>query len=135
MADLSQTAANVRPGSGATVQPFTAGATITAGQVLYQDSADNKVKLADTTSAAKAAAIGIAITNASTDEVVYVLTEGDIDVGATLAVGEVYAVSDTAGAIRPDSDNGTGDYCTTLGRASTASNLKFKKDVSGIAHA
>ncbi len=136
MADVTVTAANVRPKSGATVQPLTAGGTITAGDVVYQDSADSsKAKRADTTTAAKAAAVGIAVTNAATDEIVYVLTAGNIDVGGTLAVGEIYTCSDNAGKIAPAADNGTGDFVTILGVADSASNLQLEILASGVAHA
>ena len=42
MADLTITAANVVPGAGARITNGTAGATVTAGQVVYLDPADNR---------------------------------------------------------------------------------------------
>jgi hypothetical protein len=51
MADLTITAANVIAGNSAKTETGTAGATVTAGQVVYKDSADNKFKLADNDSA------------------------------------------------------------------------------------
>jgi hypothetical protein len=54
MADLTITAASVLAGSGAKKVNGTAGATITAGQAVYLDSADNEYKLADNDSATAA---------------------------------------------------------------------------------
>ena len=54
MADLTLTAASVLAGSNATTRLGTAGATITAGQVVYFDDTTNTFKLADTDSATAA---------------------------------------------------------------------------------
>jgi DNA transposition AAA+ family ATPase len=51
MTDISITAANVLPGSGAVIQTGTAGEALTAGQALYQKAADNKWYKADCNSA------------------------------------------------------------------------------------
>lgn len=133
MADLSQTAGNVVAAAGARTVTRTAGGTITAGMPVYEDASDSRhVKAAQADTSAKAAAIGIALNGASDGQPVTVCVEGDINVGATLTVGEVYVVSDNAaGAIAPHSDLLSDDYVTVLGVASTASNLRMALTVSG----
>lgn len=120
MADLSITAANVLQGTGATTKNGTAGATITAGQVLYKDAADsNKLKLADANGAAALRVVaGIALHGAATGQPIAYLTAGpDFVPGATLVLNEVYVLSATPGGMMPDADLGTGHYATVLGIA------------------
>lgn len=133
MADLSVTAGNVAASASATVVVRTAGGTITAGQPVYEDSSDSfHCKPAQADTSAKANAIGIALNGAADGQPVSVCTAGDINVGATLTVGEVYVVSDAAaGGIAPVGDLASDDYVSVLGVASTASNLKLKLNVSG----
>lgn len=63
MADLTITAASVLAGSNATTRQGTAGATITAGQVVYFDDTTKTYKLAKSTSvlAIKIVEAGVAI--------------------------------------------------------------------------
>lgn len=134
MADLSITAANVVAGSGATVREGTAGATVTAGQVLYLDSSANTLKLADCNSATAAvrSPIGIALHAASSGQPLAYLTQGLITIGATVTGGVAYYLSGTAGGIRPVADNTTGDYPTIIGIATSASVLSVKLHESGF---
>lgn len=136
MADISVTAANVLKGSNATTESGTAGATVTAGQSVYKDTGDsNKWKLADSDSTALTAGsggLGIALHAAAANQPLLVQLTGDINMGATLAVGETYVVSNTAGGVAPIADMGTGDYISILGVASTASNLVLAKNVTGV---
>jgi hypothetical protein len=111
MTDLSITAANVVAGSGAKITAGTAGATITAGQVLYYDSATSSYKLADTDSATVA---GQPLT---------FLQSGPITIGATVAVGDVYFLSGTAGGIAPFADVAAGDYPCIIGICTSTSVL------------
>ena len=138
MADLTITAASVIPAASNTTVSYneTAGETITAGQAVYRDSGDNnECKKCDTTSAAKAAAYGIALNGASDGQPLAVLRSGNINPGATVAVGEVYTVSDTAGGIAVAADNGSGDYVTVLGIGTTTSNIAIDIQATGVAHA
>jgi hypothetical protein len=116
MADLSITAANVLKSATAQVATGVAGASITAGQTLYVDAGDsNKLKLCMTTSTRYAVA-GIALHAAASGQPIsYVTRDPEFTIGATVAVGIPYGVSDTAGGIAPMSDNGTGDYATFVG--------------------
>jgi hypothetical protein len=78
MADLVITAANVAAGAGSRKNTGTAGATITAGQVVYQDAADGKYKLADANSgtAAARAPAGIALHGALAGQPLSILSRG-----------------------------------------------------------
>lgn len=135
--DLSITAANVVSGTTPTPQfeNGTAGATITAGQVVYKDATTNTYKLADNdgASAALASVAGIALHGASSGQPLKVQTAGGINVGATLTVGEIYVLSATPGGIAPKADLATGKRVTVLGVATTTSNLMLKSIVSGVA--
>lgn len=137
MADLTQTAANVHAHSGASIRLVQAGEAITPGQPVYKLAADGKHYKADASTVAEAVAVGIALGYAPADTNWFpMLYEGDIDVGATLAVGQTYVVSaNAAGAIALESDIGSGEFVTNLGVAVAADKLTLKINVSGIAHA
>lgn len=137
MANLSQTAANVVPGAGAKIDRTRySGATLTAGMPVYIDPADGLAKIADNNvSAAIANVYGIALNGASSGQPVDIATEGDVNLGATLAVGETYALSATAGAICPEADVVSTNFMTLLGVARTAALLQLKINVTGVAHA
>jgi len=137
MADISVTAASVAMHATApSTAQVTYGATITQGQVLYKDATDsNHYKLADADlSAAASTVAGIALTPGDDGDKGYVATAGPIDVGGTLTVGVVYALSDTdsGGFIAPVADLATGDYVSILGVASAADQLELKIDNSGV---
>lgn len=134
MADLTITAANVLAGSGATIRAGTSGATITAGQSIYIDS-NSKIQLADADAQTTAAAKGIALNGASANQPIDYCSGGDLNLGATLTVGQVYAVSTTAGGIAPVSDLGSGDWPTILGIADAADNLVVNIQAGGAAKA
>ena len=132
MADVSGITA-VRPGSSATqVRIVQYGATIAAGDVLVRSS--GKYVLADANaSAALAAAEGIAITPGVDNGWGLMAFGGPIIlVGATLAVGTRYMLSDTAGKIMPDSDVSSGEWSTHLGTGATTTQLNLLIDASGI---
>lgn len=135
MADLTITAANVVAAADAKIGRGTAGAAITAGQSLYLDSADGRMKLADANSGTAAArsCAGIALHAASSGQPIAYAYEGDVNPGATLTVGEIYVLSATAGGIAPEGDLTTGHYVGILGVATTASNLRLRINNSGVA--
>lgn len=137
MADISQTAANVVEGSDATVLTgLIAGEAITAGCCVYRKSSDGKYYKAQNDDVVEAAAVGIALNTADgAGQRLAVATAGTVNLGATLTVGEVYCVSNTAGAICPVADIGQGEYQTILGVATTAALLKLGIIASGVAHA
>jgi uncharacterized phage protein gp47/JayE len=129
VADIAITAANVAAGSDAVIEKGTAGATITAGQVVYKDTADNRFKLVDSDSATAAARnpYGIALNSASSGQPLSVQRAGDITVGGTLTAGTAYyASSGTAGGIAPLADIASGDDPILLGLAKSAAVLQLK---------
>jgi hypothetical protein len=127
MSDLSVTAANVVPSGNATVERGTAGATITAGQVVYKDPTTGKYLLADNNSATAAArqARGIALNGASNGQPLSIQMGGDITIGATLTAGVAYYLSGTAGGICPVADLTTGMYPCLLGMAKSTTVLSI----------
>ena len=135
MADITVTAANVAPGTGAVIdRRYNFGATVTAGQVVYLDTATNTWKLADNDSSATTAVLGgVALHGGASGQPAAVLTGGNYNPGATVVVGTIYVLSSTAGGICPAADLGSGDYVAKLGIATTASNIAVAIQVSGVA--
>lgn len=134
MADLSITAANVIAGSDAAIVNGRAGATVTAGQVVYREASTGKYKLADNDSATAEVKVpaGIALHGAADGQPLAVQTGGDITIGATLTPGSAYVLSSTPGAIAPVADLGTGDYVVQLGLAKTAAVLALRITIPGV---
>jgi len=58
-----------------------------------------------------------------------------VNLGATLAVGTVYAVSATKGAIAPIADISSTQFVTVLGIATTTALLDFQPSISNTAKA
>lgn len=132
MADLSQTAANVKLKSDSTLRIGQAGESLTQGQPIYINTGKwYRCDANDT--AAKAVCAGIVMTPAATDGYFAYAPPGtSVDLGATLTVGETYVVSATVGAIAPIGDLASASYVTTLGIATTTSTLVFNPQVSGV---
>src|SRR3954447_4927795 len=114
MAALAITAANVVSGATARKSAGTAGATITAGQLLYQDPADGLLKLADSDAgtAAPRSPVGIALHGASSGQPLSYLVEGPITIGAAVVGGVAYYASPTPGGVGPVADLIAGNYPT-----------------------
>ena len=135
MADLTVTATDVVPVAGAySSSSGIAGATITAGQVLYLDAVTTTLKLADNNvDAATAAVVGVALHGATSGQPIEYATSGSLTF-STMVVGETYIVSGTAGAIAPVADISTGRV-SYVGYASTATNLVLTIRATGVVHA
>jgi hypothetical protein len=135
MADLVITAANVAAGVGARTSSGVAGATITAGQVVYQDPADSKYKLADANSgtAAVRKPAGIALHGALAGQPLTILVQGPITIGAAVAPGVPYFASATPGGVAVAADMVTGVYPTILGIATSATVIDVLIHQSGVA--
>lgn len=133
MADLSITASAVVPGTNATVEHGTAGATITAGQVVYRDVSDGKYKLADSDSATAAVRVprGVALNGGADGQPLAIARSGDVTVNAVLTAGTAYYLSATAGGIAPLADLTTGDDVVLLGLAKSTTVLALDIQVSG----
>jgi hypothetical protein len=133
MADISITAANVVPGSDAVRESGTAGATITAGQLVYLDTSDMKFKLADSNGAAALRVPnGIALNGASNGQPLSVQKGGDITIGGTLTAGIPYFLSDTPGGLCPLPDIGAGEFSCIIGIAKSTSVLAVNIQPSGV---
>jgi hypothetical protein len=135
MVDLVVTATSVVPGGGAKTVDGFAGATITAGQVVYYDSSAGTYKLADNNSgtAAVRSPAGIALNGAATGQPVEVLTSGKVTIGATVTAGVAYYLSDTPGGICPVADIASGEYPVFLGFATTAAIIDVNIVQAGVA--
>ena len=135
MADLAITAANVVRGAGAKIEAGIAGGTITAGQTVYKDPADDKFKLADADAgtATVRTTRGIALNGAALNQPLSVQYEGRIAIGAAVASGGIYVQSDTPGGIMPAADLESGDYVTVLGIGVSATEVDLLIHPSGAA--
>lgn len=134
MADLSITVANVVKGTSARTETGIAGATVTAGQMVYLDTADNKYKLADNDSATALVRTvrGMALHGSLAGQPLTVLLSGQVSLGAILTVGTVYCLSSTAGGICPAADIASGDYLTVIGVPLSTSILDVMVKESGV---
>lgn len=135
MTDLVVTAANVIAGANALVERGLAGATITAGQVVYKEASTGKFKLADSNSvtAEVRQAYGIALNGASDGQPLAVQKSGDITIGATMTAGVAYYLSDTPGGICPVADVGAGEYVGLIGLAKSTTVMAMQLNYSGVA--
>ncbi len=134
MADLTITAANVVASANAVRESGTAGATITAGQLVYLDTTDMKYKLADNNGAAALRVPnGIALNGAANNQPLVIQKAGDITIGATMTAGVAYYLSDTPGGICPVADLASGEYPCIIGIAKSASLLDVGIHPSGVA--
>ena len=134
MADISPVAANVKTASGTTTQNVQFGEAVAQGQVVYLKS-DSKYWLSDNSTTTLAAAVGLCVSPNATDGWGLIATSGDVELGATLALGEVYTVSSTAGAIHPDTALATTEILTIVGYGKTAALLTLDFKQTAIAHA
>lgn len=131
MAALTITAANVGVHANTTVKVVQAAEAITQGESVYKNG--SKYNLTDNNSSvAKTAADGIAITAAGVDGYFVVATRGDVDLGATLSIGESYIVGTVDGTIEPIGDLVSTEYLTVLGIATAADVLDLNINASGI---
>lgn len=137
MADLTITAASVLAGTNAEIVRGNAGATITAGQAVYLDTASTgEWLLADSDSATViargSARFGIALNGAADGQPLAVQVSGDITIGATMTAGTTLYLSDAPGGICPIADLATGDYITLVGVAMSTTVLRIDPLYSGV---
>jgi hypothetical protein len=128
MADVTVTAADVRPLPGAVVRRYDAGGTVTPGQAVYLAS-DGDVEAADADAAASARVIGIAVagpdgkTSFSAGDRVDVVTQGPVCGFSSLTPGGIMYTSVTAGSIADAAATAAGDYIWVIGYAEAASTV------------
>ncbi len=132
MTDLSITAANVASGSNATTRSGRAGATVTAGQLVYLDTASGTFKLSDADATGAKQVTGIALNGAASGQPLTVQTGGDITIGATLTPGASYWLSGTPGGVAPEADLGSGEQVILVGLAKSASVLTLRITDTGV---
>lgn len=134
MADLSLTAASVIAGADSQTEHGWAGATVTAGQAVYLDTADNRYKLADSNGASALIRTprGIALHGASSGQPLAILLRGDITIGATVTAGVAYYLSDTPGGLCPVADLASGEYPCVIGIAKSTTVLSVQITPSGV---
>lgn len=133
MAAISITAANVLASAQAVKELCTAGATITAGQVVYLDTSTGTVKLADAdASSTTAKAYGIALGGAASGQPILICKEDpDFTPGGTLSLSVasdagIYILDGTAGAFCPMGDRAAADYPVIIGVAKSTTKMFFK---------
>lgn len=137
MADLVVTSTSVVAGNDATInKDYRFGETVTAGAPVYRDSSTNLLMnaLASNT-AAKAAAMGVALNGGAINQPAQVQTGGTITIGATVANGTIYVVSANSGKIAPWADLVATNFVTILGIGSTTGVITLFPNPTGIAHA
>jgi hypothetical protein len=128
-ADLTITAANVKATSQtATIARVKFGETVTQGQAVRLDDATGEYMKADADAGSDAAAavVGITLTPGGDNEYGYIISQGTLNIGATLTVGEIYVLSGTAGGVCPEADLATGDRVTVIGVATSTSIISVK---------
>jgi len=138
MADISITAANVAMGASTTpTRVVQYGEAVTQGQPLYRNATDGKYYRTDANDGvAKAVVGGIALTPGATDAFGLIALPSStpgaslVNLGATLAVGEVYAVSAAVGAIAPIGDITSTQFVSVIGIATTTALLDFQPSIS-----
>lgn len=138
MSDISITPANVVRGTGAELdRSYNAGATITAGQVVYLKTSDTTWRLAQADGTAEEAGgstvLAIALHGASSGQPLAVQKLGQITIGGTVTVGTVYVVSAAAGGICPWADLVSTNKVTLVGIGVTAAVIEMKPLATGVA--
>lgn len=136
MADLTITAANVVPGSGAKKQIGVAGAALTIGLAVYKKSSDKRWYASDAdTAEADALEYGITVSQAAAaGQPVVVQYAGNLAFGAILTSGAFYTVGEAAGGIAPYADVEATEYARILGQATSTSNLRVHPFTTNTVH-
>lgn len=136
VSDVTLTSDITRDG-GAEITRALAGVTIAAGQVVYLDPADNRLKLAIGNSSEIIANVkGIALNGAAVDQPVELLTSGPATVTIAKAVGTPLFLSDTtAGALMEAADFGAGDRVVYVATVDAANHIKVKVHNPAVQHA
>lgn len=134
MADIVITAASVLPSATAILDVAkVAGVAITAGQVVYLDTATNSYKLADANAAAPANSVaGIALNNAAAGQLIAIVTKDpQLAIGGTVAAGATVIASATPGAMCPDADAASGWTKIILGGGVGSNKINFNPVTAG----
>ena len=134
MAELTITAANVKASSNTDFRLVQYGEAVDQGEAVYANT-DGKYLLADNSDTTKANVAGIALTPNVLDGYGIIAISGKIDLGATLAVGQVYCLASTPGKIELESDVASSEIVTILGSGAATDEFDMGIQATGIAHA
>ena len=98
------------------------GETVAENDMVYQKASDGKSWKADANASLEAATSkGICLVGGAVDAWGIIATSGPVILaGVTMAIGDAYYLSRTAGKIMPQADLQAGDYVSYLGNATTA---------------
>jgi len=132
MADITFTAASVKPGVNAVTIGGMSGATVTQGLLVYSDADDSgDYKLADCTSTtATATCVGVALSSGADGQPCVIQTSGYLTCD-NLTANTVYVLS-AAGKPCPAADySAVTDYLTVIGVAVSTTSLKLGINCAG----
>ncbi len=137
MAAITIAATAIGLQSGCVTISGTSGEAISAGMPVYLKASDGFYYKADSNlSLAAATVVGLCVATCLISSPVTIVTQGSVNLGATLTVGGVYVAGATlAGDIDLVADLATGWYVSILGVASTAALLDLHIVNSGVIHA
>lgn len=134
MPDLVQVPADVRiHAPGGSIEILKSGIALDAGMPVYRASDERYFPTQSDTQEHAAAKYIVLVGCTAADKYFAAVKVGTIGVGAVLAEGETYIVSDTPGAIKPIGDAGTGEWVTILGFGKAADELAINFSYSPIA--
>lgn len=126
MADLSITAANVKPSSKAQYGVRIAGATITQGQAIALN--DTGALVPYDASNVNHVYAGIALSAASADQpFVLCVSDNEISIGGSTVSGTIYVGSTNAGNITTSADLSNGDLVSVIGIGLGGGKMKLVK--------
>lgn len=129
MSDVTVTPSAVLAATSNTgVARGTAGAAITAGQVVWADpAASYEIKPAQATNQTQALnVVGIALNGAALGQPIAYATSGDVTFNSAFTATGVYVLSAAnPGGIAPHTDLATGNWATFLGIATSTTNLRI----------
>jgi hypothetical protein len=113
------------------------GVAVTTYQLLRLDSATKKYVLADATALENAEVAYIALMDGDIDQYIAMLPlNGNINVtlsAGNLVVNTDYVVSATPGAIAEEGDLTTGQFKSKVGSGISATQMKLRADITGLA--
>ncbi len=137
MADLTITEANVQHSAAADIRHGIAAEAITAGEVIYQNSSTQMALADNNVDAATAAIAGVAASSAAGagQPISWAVSDPAFVIGATVEVGEAYAVSATAGGIAPILDLAASAYFSLVGIGVSTTEIWLKPIATGAQHA
>ncbi len=140
MTDIVITAGSVVPSATATIARGTSGATVNAGQPVYQDT-NNKMQLTNANNVGhpeQAAGVGLAVNTAASGQPIEYVTGGDVAMTTTPALvpGKVYVLGTGIGGLSLSADLDAASpstrYGSVIGVATTTTNLRIGIVNSGV---